>query len=141
MKTRLFLSIFVTAAAAFLTQAVRAADLTVTITDIRAAKGTLMVAVTNSDAAWNNQAKPVEGRKIAVTGKEVVLHFTLPAGSYAVQVIHDENDNGKLDTNFLGIPSEGYGFSNNPTALRRANYDEARFELGEAPMAIVIRLR
>lgn len=38
----------------------------------------------------------------------------LPDGIYAVSVIHDENDNGKLDTNILGIPKEGFGFSNNP---------------------------
>ena len=62
------------------------------------------------------------------------------AGNYAVQVMHDENDNNKLDTNFLGIPSEGYGFSNNPNVMRRAHFDEARFEVG-ADAAITIRLR
>ncbi len=36
----------------------------------------------------------------------------IPPGSYAMAVIHDENMNGKLDTNWLGIPTEGYGFSN-----------------------------
>jgi len=36
----------------------------------------------------------------------------IPPGTYAMAVIHDENMNGKLDTNWLGIPTEGYGFSN-----------------------------
>jgi uncharacterized protein (DUF2141 family) len=36
----------------------------------------------------------------------------IPPGTYAMAVIHDENMNGKLDTNRLGIPREGYGFSN-----------------------------
>jgi len=36
----------------------------------------------------------------------------IPPGTYAMVVIHDENMNGKLDTNALGIPKEGYGFSN-----------------------------
>lgn len=36
----------------------------------------------------------------------------IPPGTYAIAVIHDENMNGKLDTNWLGIPTEGYGFSN-----------------------------
>jgi uncharacterized protein (DUF2141 family) len=36
----------------------------------------------------------------------------IPPGTYAMAVVHDENMNGKLDTNFLGIPREGYGFSN-----------------------------
>ena len=36
----------------------------------------------------------------------------IPPGTYAMAVVHDENMNGKLDTNWLGIPTEGYGFSN-----------------------------
>lgn len=41
----------------------------------------------------------------------------IPPGTYAIAVIHDENMNGKLDTNWLGIPTEGYGFSNDVKAL------------------------
>jgi len=50
-----------------------------------------------------------------VTGKSVTLRFdSLSPGPRAVRLFHDENSNGKLDTNFFGIPTEGYGFSNNP---------------------------
>ncbi|MEJ2032332.1 MAG: DUF2141 domain-containing protein [Deltaproteobacteria bacterium] len=42
----------------------------------------------------------------------------IPPGKYAMAVVHDENMNGKLDTNWLGIPKEGYGFSNNAKASR-----------------------
>lgn len=41
----------------------------------------------------------------------------IPPGTYAIAVIHDENMNGKLDTNIFGIPTEGYGFSNDAKAL------------------------
>jgi uncharacterized protein (DUF2141 family) len=41
----------------------------------------------------------------------------IPPGTYALAVIHDENSNGKLDTDLLGIPTEGYGFSNDARAL------------------------
>jgi len=41
----------------------------------------------------------------------------IPSGTYAMAVVHDENMNGKLDTNWLGIPTEGYGFSNDAKAL------------------------
>ncbi len=41
----------------------------------------------------------------------------IPPGTYAMVVIHDANMNGKLDTNFLGIPTEGYGFSNDAKGL------------------------
>jgi uncharacterized protein (DUF2141 family) len=41
----------------------------------------------------------------------------IPPGTYAMAVIHDENMNGKIDTNWMGIPTEGYGFSNDAKAL------------------------
>lgn len=41
----------------------------------------------------------------------------IPPGTYAMAVVHDENMNGKLDTNWLGIPTEGYGFSNDAKGL------------------------
>ena len=44
----------------------------------------------------------------------------IPPGRYALAVIHDENMNGKLDTNRLGAPTEGYGFSNDASAFLRA---------------------
>ena len=100
-----------------------------------------MLKLVDSDAAWNSQAKPVAARKVAAAKGEMQFKFSvLPEGVYAVQVMHDENDNDKLDTNFLGIPSEGYGFSNNPQVMRRATFEEARFEL-KADATITIRLR
>ncbi len=52
----------------------------------------------------------------------------IPPGTYALAVIHDENMNGKLDTNWLGIPIEGYGFSNDAKGLFGApSHSAARF--------------
>lgn len=73
-----------------------------------------------------------------ISANEELIRFEdLPYGDYAVAVIHDFNDDGKLDKNILGIPTEGYGFSNNamgkygpPTFLQAsfvfAGRDEAR---------------
>ncbi len=51
----------------------------------------------------------------AAPGDHRFVFTDLPAGEFAVAVFHDENDNGELDSNFLGIPTEGYGFSRNAT--------------------------
>jgi uncharacterized protein (DUF2141 family) len=54
----------------------------------------------------------------------------VPAGTYAVAVVHDENGNQQLDSNFLGVPTEGYGVSNNKTyAMSEPRWDESRVEL------------
>jgi len=141
MKSPLRFSALLATGSLALAPLAHAGELTVQITDIRATKGTILVSVTNTEAAWNNQEKPVAAKKTAPTGKELVLKFQLPPGSYAVQVMHDENDNGKLDANFMGIPTEGYGFSNNPQVMRRAHFSEAKFDVAEKDSAIVVRLR
>ncbi len=52
------------------------------------------------------------------------------AGTYAVAILHDENGNQKLDSNLLGMPTEGYGVSNNKTyALSQPRWEESRFDL------------
>ncbi|MFN7857940.1 MAG: DUF2141 domain-containing protein [Acidovorax sp.] len=67
--------------------------------------------------------------RVRLDGPKGVCLFTqLPAGTYAVAVVHDENSNGRLDKNLLGLPTEGYGVSNNRThALTAPIWDEARF--------------
>lgn len=65
----------------------------------------------------------------------------LPAGTYAIAVMHDENKNLKIDTNILGIPKEGYGVSNNVKNLMRApRFAEAAFELRSGRSAQTIQL-
>ena len=65
----------------------------------------------------------------------------IPPGTYALAVVHDENMNGKLDTNFLGIPTEGYGFSNDVTAaLGPPTYSAARFSYDGKTLDLTIDL-
>jgi uncharacterized protein (DUF2141 family) len=64
-----------------------------------------------------------------------------PAGSYAPVVLHDENMNGKLDTNWLGVPKEGYGFSNDARASVGApSFDDASFVYHGATLELTISL-
>ena len=126
---------------ALVSAAAAAADLTVNITDLRTRQGALLVAVVDSAAAWDDSRQAVARERLVPDADAVTLSFKdLKPGAYAVQVMHDENGNGKLDANFLGMPVEGYGFSNNPQVMRRPTYDEARFELA-ADAAITVQLR
>jgi uncharacterized protein (DUF2141 family) len=62
-------------------------------------------------------------------------------GTYALAVIHDENMNGKLDTNWLGIPTEGYGFSNDAKAmLGPPSFSAASFTYDGQDMEMTISL-
>ncbi|MBD9470248.1 DUF2141 domain-containing protein [Pseudoxanthomonas sp. PXM01] len=121
---------------------VQAADLTVTLHDVRAQTGLLKLAVVDSQAAWDGQAKPVQAEGAPPQGNVATFVFKdLAPGAYAVLVTHDENGNGKLDSNMIGMPIEAYGFSNNPNVMRKPTWDEARFEVGVQDAAIDITLR
>lgn len=62
-------------------------------------------------------------------------------GTYALAVIHDENANGRLDK-FMGIPREGFAFSRNPRIrMGPPRFDEVRFEVGNAPVRQVVRMK
>ncbi|MBU0632502.1 DUF2141 domain-containing protein [bacterium] len=70
-------------------------------------------------------------RQIVQTdAKSVEVQFeNIPDGKYAIALFQDENNNHKLDKNFLGIPKEGYGFSNNPHTLLEPTFNDAVFEV------------
>lgn len=130
------------AIAAFACTPAQAAGLDLTVTDLRTQQGSLRIAIADSAAGWSDTEKAVAGIARKPQGTEETFHFhDLPPGSYAVMVMQDENDNGKLDSNFMGMPVEGYGFGNNPDVMRKPTFEEARFELGADGAAITVRLR
>jgi uncharacterized protein (DUF2141 family) len=64
----------------------------------------------------------------------------IPPGTYALAVIHDENANGKLDTSWLGIPTEGYGFSNDVKGSLGAGRVDGPVQVVPLLLDFVIRL-
>jgi uncharacterized protein (DUF2141 family) len=66
----------------------------------------------------------------------------IPSRTYALVVLHDENMNGKLDTNWLGVPKEGYGFSNDAKiAFRAPSFSNASFVFDGKILDLTITLR
>ena len=127
--------------AAFASAPVFAAELTVHLHGVRAQTGLLKVAVVDSPDAWDGKAAPVQFDGAPPRGEDASFTFKdLKPGAYAVLITHDENGNGKLDTNVMGMPLEGYGFSNNPQVMRKPTWDEARIEIGKDDVAIDVVL-
>jgi uncharacterized protein (DUF2141 family) len=87
----------------------------VKITGLRNNNGQVLCAIFSSAADFpKNRDKATAVTKSQISDRQAVCKFaTVAPGTYAVSVIHDENSNGKLDTNFMGIPREGVGASNN----------------------------
>jgi uncharacterized protein (DUF2141 family) len=89
-------------------------------------KGHVLCAIFSTPADFPRQAEKAVARTSAVIGGgHAVCEFTgIRPGRYAISVIHDENDNGKLDTKIFGIPREGVGASNDA----RGHFGPPRFE-------------
>lgn len=85
---------------------------------LRSHKGIVRFCLTRDRQYFPNCAKDPAARHLNIAASEAgdVRFGDLPYGRYALSVIHDENNNAKLDTR-LGIPREGFGFSNNPAIL------------------------
>lgn len=85
------------------------------------------------------------GSKIMITqikGKEASFEFSdIKPGNYAIAVIHDENINGELDSNFFEVPTEGYGFSSDAEVNMSApSFDDAEFFYDGGDLQLSIKL-
>ena len=86
----------------------------VEISGVEDPKGLMSIGLYSKEKGFPDDGKEYKGTEVEVTGQTVVYTFKdVPFGTYAMAVFHDTNSNGKLDKNFLGIPKEGYAFSNN----------------------------
>ncbi|MEQ8248769.1 MAG: DUF2141 domain-containing protein [Alphaproteobacteria bacterium] len=120
-------------AAAFITAPAIAADLEITVRGLEQPAGYAMIAVYASQAAMDDGVGSAN-LKIAVGETGTVRAIVdLPAGRYAVAVFHDENANGKLDTNIVKFPVEPTGFGNNARgSFGPATFDDAAVDLTDA---------
>jgi len=88
--------------------------LVVTVENCKANKGKIYIALYDNERSFMKEAQAIDKKIVAVSNNTAKVSFTaLSPKGYAFVLFHDENGNGKLDTNFLGIPTEGYAFSNN----------------------------
>jgi uncharacterized protein (DUF2141 family) len=134
-----------------------AADLDLTVQGIRSDKGEVLIGLYDSAAGFDDAINHAATRGLrpdplrlvgtairAKRGAESTCFTHLSPGRYAVIAIDDENDNGRLDENIFGVPTEGYGFSNDATgflSLGAPSFAAAAITVGGANMRASIRLR
>jgi len=95
--------------------------LNIHVTGLRNQKGDVAGLAFRSSDGWpEDKDKASAGETASIHGSQATVSLQAPPGKYAVVAVHDENQNRKLDRNFLGIPTEGFGFANNPTVFLAA---------------------
>ncbi|MCB1690818.1 MAG: DUF2141 domain-containing protein [Halioglobus sp.] len=122
-----------------------AGTVTVEISGMASATGNVFIAVYDSDDTWLGD-DVVMSKKVAIAdaldGELVRTELQLPPGEYALSVFYDRDDDGELDTNFIGIPKEPVALSNNVVPkFGPPSYSDAVFSVGAEPVTQSIIMR
>jgi uncharacterized protein (DUF2141 family) len=100
------------------------------VTNLRNDRGFILISLFREGAGYPDKpALAFKTDKVAIYDKKAVIIFPdMPAGTYAISILHDENNDQQMNKNALGLPKEGYGFSNNvmgafgPPSYKRASF-------------------
>ena len=117
-----------------------AATVEVRVSGVTSAKGKVSAAVCDKERFLKqcvyNASVPAQAGATTVIVKDV------PPGTWAVLAYQDENNNGELDRNLIGLPKEPYGFSRDArNKFGPPRFDDAAIEVGDAPTVTEVRLR
>jgi uncharacterized protein (DUF2141 family) len=118
-----------------------AADLSVEVEGLAGSAGQVLVALhNNSDSFPSGWGEAVAVERVPASAPVVVVRFrNVPPGPYALIAVHDEDGDGNMTKTWLGLPTEGFGTSNNPTFYGPPRYGSARVEVtGDATLVIRI---
>lgn len=102
----------------------------VQLNGIKEQSGQVLLSLFNSDEGFPTRPeKAFKWSRAKVTSSSLIISLDgLPPGNYAIAVVHDENSNEVMDRNWIGMPAEPYGISNNATGtFGPPKYDDAKF--------------
>jgi len=116
-------------------------NLTVQITGIKNSSGDIKIGLFNSEKSFNGKEEKFKGITVKAENKKMTWSVDdVPFGYYAVKAFHDEDQDDDVDTKY-GIPTEGFGFSNNPSIFSGApSYETAKFLFSADSMTVEIKL-
>lgn len=104
--------------------------LTVSVSGLKPLKGDLYISLHSRPEYFQVADSALMKKKITVNEEtEIVVFDNVPQGKYAIAIYHDENLNGIMEVNEMGIPKEGYGFSTKNKVMGKPKFEQAAFEL------------
>jgi len=114
-------------------------SLTFEITGVKKNGGKLYISLFNSGQSFDER-KIYYSTSTNATAETVCMPIALPAGEYVISMYQDWNGNAKLDSNFLGIPREPFGFSNYGGKSAPGNFDKLKVMVNDKTKKITVHL-
>lgn len=145
MKTVLFLILLIILSTSIFSQNKKNIEsygsLEVNITGIENTNGKIVILLFNSEENLEEETHYKLLSTEIISNSAKTLFKNLPIGEYAIRLYHDEDNDDEIDTNFLGIPTEGYGFSNNVTAtFGPPSFEDSKFDIDNNKLSISIEM-
>ena len=118
-------------------------NLIVKFNGLNSSEGSVIIALCNSDENYKNHKSPFIGKSVSIDKNTAIIEFDdLPFGEYAIKAFHDEDANNDLNTNFLGIPVEDYGLSNNARGIfGPPSWEDTKFILSKDVKTVEIVIK
>lgn len=111
------------------------------LNNLKSDKGSIAIAIFNKSESFPKKAQDAVFKSFTKVA-DFPLSIKVPKGEYAISIFHDENNNQKLDTNFIGIPKEAFGFSNDVIGLMGPpSFKKAKFKVYDDNSTISIKLK
>ena len=116
-------------------------DLEINLVDKTSDEGKIGIVIFNSKTGFPKLPQHAFFKDF-ISIKDFPYRIGLPEGEYAISLFHDENENKELDTNFIGIPKEAFGFSNNVLGLMGPpSFNKAKFKVSKNKSKVNIELK
>lgn len=116
--------------------------LRVEVEGLRNDAGHLLAALYDRPEGFPRDGTPAHRASVVIEGGRAVAEFAdLPSGTYAVAVLHDENDDGKMNSNWLKLPKEGFGMSRfDKLKASVPSFDDAKIELAGGDETVHVKI-
>lgn len=119
-------------------------SLTLTVNKVKNEQGVVRVLLFKGETGFPDASdKAFKNASVKIVGDKAIITFeNIPEGTYALSVFHDSQNTGKLRTNALGIPRDGYGFSNDAMGtFGPPSFEKASFKVTAGKNHVQINLR
>jgi uncharacterized protein (DUF2141 family) len=122
-----------------------AQEVEVTITGLKTAKGQIVIGVFKDDPTFQKEDAflSLKFEKEEIKNGEMKIEFKMEPGLYGLTLLDDENNSGLMEYNLIGIPKEGFGFSDYyHSGIKKPKFDAFRFNLEkDQKKKIIVKVR
>ena len=137
MKT-LYLSIVLCFSFIMLSAQDEGQNISILVNNATSNKGKVIFSLHTAESFMRTEG--VQNSESLIENGEAKITFkNVKRGIYAVMVLHDENENNRMDFHDNGMPKENYGMSNNPMSYGPPQFTDAKFEVKEEDLELLIR--